>query len=318
MDLKQAILRELEKANGQYCSGEALAAKFSVSRNAVWKAVKALEKEGIVLSCVRNRGYALLSGDVLTESSVGQLLGDGYHIRFVRRTSSTNDDARTLAAQGAPAWTAVIAEEQTCGRGRFSRPFYSPPHSGLYLSVLLRPKLDAKDTLFLTTCAAVAVAEAVEAVSGKYAEIKWVNDVYLDGKKVSGILTEASFDVESNTLDYAVIGIGVNVCGTIPEEIAPNAASIFGEGEVPIQARAHLAAEIVRRLRFYCDHIGERSFYGEYRRRCFVIGRAVNVYSGSFSEAGTVVDLDENCFLKVRFKDDTIRTFSAGEISLKI
>lgn len=318
MELKQAILKELESAGGRYCSGEALAEKFGVSRNAVWKAVKGLEKDGYVLSCVRNRGYALLSGDVLTEGGIRALLDESFQVCVVKSTPSTNDEVRALAAQGAPAWTAVIAEEQTKGRGRFSRPFFSPPHRGLYLSVLLRPELPAKETLFLTTCAAVAVAEAVEAVCGKYAEIKWVNDVYLGGRKVSGILTEASFDVESNTLEYAVIGIGVNVCGTIPEEVAPNAVSMFGEGEVPVQARARLAAEILKRLRCYCDRIKERAFYSEYRRRCFVLGRTVTVSSGNFSGEGVAVDLDENCFLKVRFRDGKVRTLSAGEVSIKV
>ncbi len=318
MDLKEKIYCELVRADGRYCSGEALAEKFGVSRNAVWKAVKAIEQEGGVLSCIRKRGYALVSGDLLTAATVGALLGDGFKVGVVKETSSTNDDARALAGQGAPSWTAVIAETQTSGRGRFSRPFYSPARNGLYMSVLMRPHLAAKDTLYLTTCAAVAVAEAIEAVSGKYAEIKWVNDVYIQGKKVSGILTEASFDIESNTLGYAIVGIGVNVRGTIPQEAAPNAASVFGEGAVPVQPRARLAAEILKRLRFYCEHIEERSFFEEYKRRCFVIGREVKVYTGSVSEEGVAVGLDENCFLKVRFKDGAVKTISAGEISIKV
>ena len=320
MELKEEVLQRLESARGEYISGEQLAEQLGVSRNAVWKCVKRLEKDGFAISSVKNRGYAVLpESDALSAVGIEKFLPEGFGVKVLKKAASTNDEVKSLAAEGAPEWTAVIAEEQSAGRGRYRRPFYSPAGSGLYMSILLRPKFPASETLFITTSAAVAVAEAIEAVSGKYAEIKWVNDVFLGGKKVCGILTEASFDVESGGLAYAVVGIGVNVkAASFPKELQGVAASVFAEGEYPSEGRARLAAEILIRFRRYIDRLGERAFYEEYKRRCFVVGKRVRVLSGTLEGEAEVVALDENCFLIVRFDDGTLRTLSAGEVSIKV
>lgn len=322
MDLKAKILKRLENARGDYISGEELAAELGVTRNAVWKCIKRLEGDGYAVSSVKNRGYALSpQGDELSSFSVEKYLGErreGFRIEVKKSSLSTNDDVKKLAEQGAPAWSAVIAEEQSRGRGRYERSFYSPAQNGLYMSVLLRPQLAANETLFITTCAAVAVAEAVEALCGKYAEIKWVNDVYLQGKKVSGILTEASFSVESGGLDYAVVGIGVNVRGSFPAELGNIAVSMFGEGQCLPQIRSRLAAEVLLRLRDYCEHIKERTFYAEYKRRSFLIGKRVCVLNSGCSRGAEVVGLDENCFLTVRYDDGSFAKLVAGEVSIKV
>lgn len=279
-----------------------------------------MEKEGFAISSVKNRGYALLEeSDALSASGIEKFLHGERPVKMLKKTGSTNDEAKALAALGARDGTIVVAESQSEGRGRYRRPFYSPEGAGLYMSILLRPKIPASETLFITTCAAVAVCEAIEEVSGKYAEIKWVNDVFLGGKKVCGILTEASFDVESGGLAYAVVGIGVNVkAASFPKELQGVAASVFAEGEYPSEGRARLAAEILIRFRRYVDRIGERAFYEEYKRRCFVVGKRVRVLSGTLEGEAEVVALDENCFLIVRFDDGTLRTLSAGEVSIKV
>lgn len=320
MNLKEKILSRLESDRGAYISGEELAATYGVSRGAVWKAVKSLEKDGFRICSVKNRGYRLSEeSDVLSASGIQKYLGEGYDLHVMKSAASTNDEAKLLAAEGASEWCAVIAEEQSKGRGRFGRPFYSPRGSGLYMSILLRPKFPAADTLFITTSLAVAVCEAIGMVSGKYAEIKWVNDIFMDGKKVSGTLTEASFNVESGGLDYAVVGVGVNVkTSSFPEELSKVAGSVFDEKNYPLEGRARLAAAILERFRFYYDHIPERLFFPEYKRRCFVVGRRVRVCSGVLEGEAEVLDLDENCFLKVRFDDGTEKLLSSGEVSLKL
>ncbi len=318
MGLEEKILQKLDEAGGAYLSGEALAAAFGVSRAAVWKAVCRLEKQGFTLSRVRNRGYALLAGsDELSAAELGRFLGQGIGLHVRRETRSTNDDAKALAAAGADAWTIAAADTQTAGRGRYERAFYSPPGSGLYMSVLLRPALAAAETGLLTVCAAVAVAEAIEELSGKRADIKWVNDIYMAGKKVCGILTEAAFDVESGRLSYAVVGIGVNVkhC-SFPPELCNIAGSVFAEGEYPPEGRARLAAAIVGRLRYHVEHLAERSFLEEYRRRCFLIGMRVHVSAGRTKADADVLGLDDNCFLIVRFDDGSVRSLSAGEVRI--
>ena len=319
MELKEKILRALENARGEYLSGEQLAAQFGVSRNAVWKCVRALEGEGFLLSSVKNRGYALSAeSDVLSAGGIEKFLSGRYALKVLPETGSTNDDAKALAAAGAPEWTVVLADAQGAGRGRYSRPFDSPAGVGVYLSVVLLPQIPAAETLFITTCAAVAVCEAIESVAGKYAEIKWVNDVCLGRKKVCGILTEASFDVESGGLAWAVVGIGVNVkYREFPPPLAPVAASVFGEGEYPAEGRAKIAAAILDRFRYYYERICERAFYPEYKRRSFVLGQSVTVLSGTLSGEARVLDLDENCFLVVRFADGTVKHLSGGEVSIR-
>lgn len=320
MELKEEILRKLDAARGEYFSGEQLAAEFGVSRSAVWKCIKKLEREGFAIASVKNRGYAVLAeSDALSASGIEKFTGGGFSVRVIKKTGSTNDEAKALAAEGAPEWTAVIAEEQTQGRGRYQRSFYSPAGSGLYMSVILRPAFPASETLFITACAAAAVAEAIESVSRKYAEIKWVNDVFIGGKKVCGILTEAAYDVESGGVSYAVVGIGVNVKeSAFPPEIRDTAGAVFADSMYPSEGRARLAAAILERLRYYTERIPSRDFYTEYKRRSLVIGKRVTVVSGMLEGEAEVLDLDENCFLVVRFDDGTVRTLSAGEVHIKL
>ena len=320
MGLREKLLEKLENNRGEYFSGEELAQECGVSRGAVWKAVKGLRKEGFSIEAATNRGYALSPcSDLLTAGGIEKYLTFPCKIQVKKSVASTNDEVKDIASKGGAEWNVVVAEEQTAGRGRYNRPFVSAAGNGVYFSVLLRPKFSASETLFITTCAAVAVCEAVESVTGHKADIKWVNDVYMKGKKVCGILTEASFDVESGGLSYAVVGIGVNVLPQkFPSELEKTAASVFGQGEYPQEGRAKILSAILNRFRFYYEHIPERTFFREYKRRSIAIGRRVKVVSGSFECEGTVLDLDENCFLKIRFDDGTEKLLSSGEISIKL
>lgn len=319
MGLKENIYQKLDASRGTAFSGEELAEEFGVSRAAVWKAVRTLRAEGFSIAAGTNRGYSLAPlDDNLTVSGVRKYLEDGFFLNVLPSCTSTNDEVKKLAAEGAPAWTAVLAEEQTAGRGRYARPFYSPRGAGLYISVLIRPNLPAAETLFITTSAAVAVCEAIEKIADVYAEIKWVNDVFLGGKKVCGILTEAAFNVESGGLDYAIVGIGINVTRHgFPAELEGIATSVF-EDTPPADVRARLAAQLLKSLKRYVEGISVRSFYEEYKRRSFVLGKRVLAVSGDFSREGVVIDLDENCFLKIRFDDGSERLLSSGEVSIRI
>ena len=319
MSIKEDIYRALDSERGKHFSGEELAQKFGVSRNAVWKAVKALKREGLVIEAGTNRGYVLQPGnDLLTPNGIKKYLDFDCSISVERSVGSTNDEAKKMAADFAPEWSVVFAEEQTAGRGRYSRPFYSPQGAGLYVSILLRPKFTAGDTLFITTSAAVAVCEAIESVSGKKCAIKWVNDVFMGGKKVCGILTEASFDVENGKLSYAIVGIGINVRDSaFPQELKGIATSVFGMDRYPSDTRAKLAAKLLERFRYYYERIPQRAFYEEYKRRSFVIGKEVDVYSGDKSGEGTVLDLEKDCSLRIRYKDGKESLLVAGEVSVK-
>ena len=258
MNVKQQVLELLEQKKGDYISGSELAGIAGVSRNAVWKAIKSLQEEGYMIRAITNKGYCLQQeNDILSVQSISKyLLPELKCLRLeVHKTiDSTNLRAKEYAAKGEPEGLIVIAEAQTAGRGRMGRSFYSPPVSGVYISFLFRPKFTAQESLFLTTAAAVAAAETIEETSGQRAEIKWVNDVFCRGKKVCGILTEASVNVETNMLEYAVTGIGFNVRepeGGFPEEIREVAGPIFlheedyGLAENESEARSRIAAGMI-------------------------------------------------------------------------
>ena len=319
MNLAEKIYQKLDSCRGKSVSGAEFAREFGVSRNAVWKAVKQLRTDGIKITAVTNRGYTLEeSNNVLTVSGIQKYISFDGRIIIEKSVGSTNDEVKKLALAGAPQWSIVIAEEQTCGRGRYGRAFYSPYGSGLYVSILLRPEFAATDTLYITTSAAVAVCEAIETVCTKKANIKWVNDILIDNQKVCGILTEASYNVENNRLDYAIVGIGINVTeAAFPPKIKEIATSLFGDGPIPNDCRAKLAGRLLERFRYYYERIPTRAFYREYRRRMLWIGLWVEVNAGNRSGLAQILDLDEHCFLKVRFQDGMVRSLSSGEVSIR-
>lgn len=319
MNVKEALLTTLADAGDEYISGASLAQKLGVSRNAVWKAVKSLESEGYTIESVTSKGYRLsMNNNRLSEKLIRARLTAkefGCELHVHDEIDSTNTAAKKLASAGAPHGTAVVADMQTMGRGRLGRSFVSPAGSGLYLSVIVRPELDISLTSMLTTAAAVAVAEAIELLSGANVGIKWVNDIYLGGKKLCGILTEASLGLEMHSLDYAVIGIGVNVSGSFTGELAETATSI--EAETGIRAdRNFLCAAILDRLEKYTLTVAKRGFLPEYRRREILTGNEITAVSGGAPLTGKALGIDDNANLIVEFPDGTVKHLSSGEANL--
>ena len=166
--------------------------------------------------------------DPLSESGVrSRLKNKRLQLYVLQRVTSTNTVLRQMAEEGAEDGSVLLADSQTAGRGRMDRRFYSPPGTGLYLSLLLRPRIPAADAVRITACAAVAAAEAIEEVSGRRTAVKWVNDILLDGRKVCGILTEGSVDPLTGLLRYAVVGIGVNITPP-PDGFPPELRTVAG------------------------------------------------------------------------------------------
>ena len=213
--VKADVLAALDAARGKYISGQELAQQLGVSRTAIWKAVAALRADGIPVAAVTNRGYILSpAADVLNAAAVTALLAPetakALQVEVVDRLPGTNAALRARAENGAPEGLVLIAQAQSAGRGRGGHSFFSP-QGGLYLSILLRPEIGLRQAVRLTAMAAVAACRAAEKVSGAELRIKWVNDLWRDGRKVCGILTEAALDMESGMLDYAVLGLGFNI-----------------------------------------------------------------------------------------------------------
>ena len=320
---RDEVLDFLWKNADDYVSGEELARRLSLSRTAVWKAIGQLRDEGYEIESQPKRGYRLRSvSDVLSAEGIRRhLRHKELQLQVYKTISSTNTVLKGLAAEGAGEGLALIAEEQTAGRGRMGRSFYSPPESGLYLSLLLRPEMQAVDAVRLTACAAVAVAEAIEALSGREAQIKWVNDIFVGGRKVCGILTEASVDCESGMMHYVIVGIGVNTHvpdGNFPEELRGIAGAAFGSEPVP-ELRCRLAAEILDRLSDYAANPAAPAVFEGYRRRSLVLGREISILSpGRDPEPAVAVDLGEDYSLLVRLPDGSTRRLNSGEVSVKV
>ena len=323
MSVKERLLPLLQTCSGNFLSGEDAAKLLGVSRNAVWKAVSALKKEGYNIEAVTNRGYRLKdSGDILSPAEIEKnltTLKGKLDIEVKETVTSTNALLKEKAALGAPEGTVLIALSQTAGRGRFARKFFSPADSGIYMSILLRPRIPAESATLITTAAAVAVAEAAEKISGRKTGIKWVNDVLIDGKKICGILTEASLNIESGELDYAIPGIGLNIYepeNGFPDEIKNIAGAILEERGSGNKSR--LAAAVLESFFKYYKDISERTYLNSYRERCIVLGKQINVLSSDGTRPATALDIDENCRLRVKYSDGKEEILSSGEVSIKI
>ena len=333
MTVKESVLQALTENEGKYFSGGKLADDLGVSRAAVWKAVKALQEEGYRIDSVTGRGYCLTKERApLTEERIRQTLplryrDNGIYVYDV--IDSTNTRARQIAADPSEAkaplhGSTVIALQQTAGKGRLGRSFFSPKE-GVYLSIIVKPDFDLSRSVLVTVATAAAVAEAIDAVCGQQerAMIKWVNDVYLSGKKVCGILTEGITDFESGQIDHLVIGIGVNTnLEGFPEDLLQVAGAVEGD-----YSRSALAAEIITRVLDYVGDIDARKFMDSYRDRSLLIGRQIRVFKGVYRAdpekdltgiPATVLGIDEDGGLQVIYTDGSRETLTTGEVTVRL
>lgn len=320
MNVKSVLLNALSRADGEFISGAELSRQLGVSRNAVWKAVKNLEKEGYIIESVTAKGYRLcgsdniLSAEIISAEKSAENLGG--KIIVLSETDSTNNYAKELASNGAAHGTVVAAEKQTGGKGRLGRRFESPSGKGLYISVIVRPTFDISFAPLITSAAAVAVSETVEKMCGHDTAIKWVNDVYMNGRKICGILTEASLGLEAKNLEYAVIGIGINVLETeFPDELKEKATSIENETGVRLD-RNKLCGELLSRLEYYLDRIENRGHFDGYRKREMLTGNMVTATVGNETVTGRAVRIDDNADLVILTDDNTERKLNSGEAFL--
>ena len=323
MELQHQVL-DILQTTCNYISGAQIARQLQVSRNSIWKAINALKQQGYIIDAVRNRGYRLSAqSDVISPQAISPLLqADGpiWSIQYLPHVRSTNDTIRQLAEQHAPEGTVVIAGEQTNGKGRMNRTFYSPKHTGIYMSLLLRPKIPLQQATFITTAAAVAAAQAIQSVTGAQVGIKWVNDLYYNNKKVCGILTEAAIDIEGGGLRYAVLGIGINISPPkdgFPEHLRTIAGSLLQQPGVN-SVRAKIIAAFLNRFGFYYTHLSEKTFMAEYRSRSIVLGKQVQVLLKDGSKTALVTDIDNNVNLHVQYADGGKQVLASGEISIQL
>ena len=322
-NIKARLFRVLAENDENYISGASLAKELLVSRNAIWKAVQSLRLEGYDISAVTNKGYRLnKSGDRLSEAAIsGYIKTAGvFSVELLKSVASTNTVLCGMAAKGAPEGYVVVAEEQTAGRGRQGRSFHSPPDSGIYFSLLLRPGSKADDAALVTSAAAVATAQAIGQITGVEVGIKWVNDLFYKNKKVCGILTEATLDMESGMVESIVLGIGINI--TRPENGFPGllenvATALIEKTEGKENIRCRLIAATLDNFWKYYLSLAQRGFLEEYRKRSIVLGRDIYVLSGEERIPAHALAIDEDCRLIVRYENGKKATLNSGEVRVR-
>ncbi len=333
MNAKQQVSALLEEAEQEYLSGNTIAKELGITRAAVWKCIRQMEEDGYRVEVTR-KGYRLSEeSDALSKNAVLRYLGDAaplFDLEVLSEVDSTNTRLKRIApelkaaggSEAAP-WRTVIAGSQSAGRGRMGRSFASPAGSGVYLSVFLTPRLPASRAVRITTAAAVAACRAIVAcTAGNGPErqpcIKWVNDILIDGRKVCGILTEASVDLESGSMDWAIMGIGFNVYepeGGFPEELKTIAGPISLTRRRDLRSR--IAAAFLKSFHEVYADLENGSFTEEYKARSFLIGRPVYVIRNGEARPATACGIDDECRLLVRYEDGASEALSSGEVSVR-
>ena len=293
--MKTKIIHFLKEAQG-YLSGEEISHDLRISRAGIWKYMQELRKEGYDIVAVPHLGYRLVScPDKLLPFEIQSGLKTktlGKHIKYFDSIASTMDIAFQLGIEGADEGTVVCAESQSKGKGRLGRSWASPKGKGIYMSVILRPSVSPADAAKLTLLSAVATCEAIEKLFNINAKIKWPNDILIDNKKIAGILTELS--AEMDRVRFVVIGIGVNVNASL-SQLPPNATSIRNETGRK-GSRIRLLQEILRSLEKWYEEVNKQGFeavIARWKRLSSTLGQHVRVADLTGDVEGEAIDLDE-------------------------
>jgi BirA family transcriptional regulator, biotin operon repressor / biotin---[acetyl-CoA-carboxylase] ligase len=314
------------RANPAGVSGADLAEQLAISRAAVWARMDDLRQAGYEIEATPHSGYRLVEEPdaLIADDLIARLHSPeppkvvGRDIRVFEETTSTNDVIEKLARDGVKEGAVVFAESQTKGRGRLGRKWSSPTHKGLWFSILLRPKLSPQETTQLTVASATALRRAIKKVTGLSADIKWPNDLLIGGKKVVGILTEMSAEVDR--VRHVILGIGVDVNQTeFPPELRAIATSLNAEAGTDI-SRAELAVEILRELDFDYARICGGKFPAvadEWEAGCGTIGKGVSVQMGARRIRGIAEALDDDGALLVRTEHGHLERIIGGDVTLE-
>ena len=320
---KRTVIEILRESPG-FVSGETISQSLGVSRNAVHKHVKSLRKRGYGIVGVSRRGYKLedepcrLSMPLITERTAEGMFGRSF--RYHDEIESTNVEAKRLAAAGAPEGTVVVAESQSAGRGRLGRRWTSPAGKGLLFSALLRPPLGMADAHLLTIVAAAAACDAIESLVPVNVRIKWPNDLFIDDRKVGGILLEAAG--EQDAIDWVVIGMGLNVnteYSELPVALRRTAVSLKVASGRPVDRSELLARLLLALEESYLDAArnGFDGALGRFRERDYLLKRRVSVQTRRGPVVGEAAGIDEKGALLVQLPHRHIQRFHSGDVTVR-
>lgn len=320
--MKTEILRMLREKDG-YVSGQQLCEELGVSRTAIWKVINQLKEEGYQIEAVRNKGYHIVEvPDLLSKDEVQSLTRTswaGVNVVYYEETDSTNIRAKALAEEGAVHGTLVIADRQNAGKGRRGRGWVSPKGENIYMSVLLRPEFEPSKAPMLTLVMAYSVTQALRIREEINAKIKWPNDVVLHKKKICGILTEMSAEIDY--INHVVIGVGINTnMDHIEEELADKATSLRIEEGRRIR-RAELIAEVMEQFEInYERFVKDGNLHGikdEYNEMLVNQDRDVRVLEPGNEYDAHALGINETGELLVRKENGDVEVIFAGEVSVR-
>ena len=319
MSLKDKILDELENNSDTYVSGQTLAEKFGVSRNAVWKAMNQIKDEGCKVASVNNKGYRLISkNEALSADKIKENMSEAsrkLELSVYSSIDSTNNQAKRMTADGFRGDALIVANEQTKGRGRLGREFYSPKNTGVYMTFLFSTNIKLSSAVSVTTATAVAVVRAIESLTKVKPMIKWVNDVYIGNKKACGILTEAVTDFETGSVQSIIIGIGINISTEeFPEELSNTATSLNING----LSRNKLIAAVSNELLEIRSNLSNKSYIKTYRDHSLIIGKSIDFYRNNIKYNAVAVDIDGDGGLIVKLPNGRTEVLSSGEVTVRL
>ena len=320
--VSEEVLLALKRNLGSFVTVKELKRSFNLSPAMISKAVKELRSWGYQIEGEDYKGYRLASiPDQLSPLEIKDGLKTkvlGKKIYAFRSLGSTNQLGFALAENGAPEGTLIVAEKQTKGKGRLGRSWHSPPNLGIWMSLILRPSIPPAKASGLSLCAGLALALAINEMTGLDAQIKWPNDCLIDGKKVAGILLELSAEIDR--VNFVIVGVGINVNQALedfPKNLVKNATSLRIEKKETVNRLALLRLFLEKFEKIYFDFkkFGLPKYHEEIKKQFFLLGKKVKLKMGKKSIKGIAVDIDENGALIIQTKEGEKKIF-CGEVTV--
>ncbi|QIK69591.1 biotin--[acetyl-CoA-carboxylase] ligase [Erysipelothrix sp. HDW6C] len=320
--MSQSVLDILEANIGEFVSGEAIAQAMMMTRANVWKEVQKLKQQNYEIESVRNQGYALMS---LNGNLSRKQILDGLHadtissLEYLPSVNSTNTYAKLLAQDSNINNALIVSDEQTGGRGRMGRSFHSPAKHGIYMSFILRPTLELIDVQLLTIAAAVALVRSIKKRLNVNPTIKWLNDIYIDGRKLAGILTEGEIVLETRQYRFVVLGLGINITHDehLPKDLSAIYTSLEDASHQTIDRNALITNFINEFYAIYHTIPHNRTtLIQEYTSYSNILGRKITIKDEGDTEY-EAIDITENGYLRVRDANNQERILNSGEVSIR-
>lgn len=328
MSTKLRVLETLRDKSPAYISGQELADALGISRNSVWKAIKRLQEDGFSIDSKSSTGYRLVeSADILSASVLTDLVAKPCKVHVLDTVDSTNTYAKALGDVTSP--VLIVANEQTKGKGRLGRSFHSPSSKGIYMTIAFEPDFGIDKAMLITSLTAVSVCKAFEETIGIGPKIKWVNDIYLQGKKVCGILTEAESNFETGRISKIIVGIGINCFEQdFPDEIKDKATYIKNPQKE--FDRNQLIAAVTNKFFDLIDNFDKVKLLRDYKSRSMILGQPILIYgtnqsalpeNGGRGVKARAIDIDENGGLVVEYMEGVMsrqmETITSGEVTIR-